>query len=111
MMLAFPQIQPDKALHYIAGTWVYLVTLHALQQFPALHQVLGHIISASPRTLALAAAVLVGAAKEIADAWANRQARLAGKPRPHGVAFADGLATALGGLACWLATAPLPEVN
>lgn len=102
-MPAFPHIQPDKALHYIAGTWVYLVALHAQQQFPALHQAIGQVVVADIRTLALAAAVLAGAGKEIYDAWGNRKARLAGRPRPHGVAFADGVATVLGGLACWLA--------
>ncbi len=100
-----PHIQPDKALHYIWGSLVYLAVLHLLLQLPPLRQAVGHIVDAQPRTLALAAAVLVGAAKEAADAWANRKARLAGLPRPHGVAFADGVATALGGLACWLAGA------
>lgn len=101
--MPLPNIQPDKALHYIWGSLSFLVALHALQQLPALHQTIGYIITADARTLALVAAVLVGAAKEAADAWANYKARRAGLPKPHGVAFADGVATALGGLACWMA--------
>lgn len=90
-----PHVPPDKALHYIWGSLAYLAALGLLLAVQA----------PDARHLALAFVVLLGTAKEAADALANRSAARRGESLPHKVEFADAFATVLGGLVCWVAGA------
>lgn len=80
-------IERDKALHAIAG---------ALIAFAAAFAAAADGFQ-SPSLIGLLASVVAGAAKELWDYWQNWRARRAGRPEPHGVEFADWIATSAGG--------------
>ena len=89
--MTLPLIPADRAQHFIYGALGYVAAaaVAALLGWP---QYAAHA--------GLAAALLLGAGKELADARANALARAAGQPPPHGVQFADLVATVAGGLVC-----------
>ena len=91
-MSAIDRIPPDKARHFLAGTIV--ATLAACAA--ALAGLSALLVACA----AVAAAVLIGSAKEVMDARANKRAtdKWFGDPRgtPHGVEWHDALATAMG---------------
>ena len=96
-----PLIPQDKANHAIYGALVFAAV------FALLH--LADMPRIAPACAGFATAV-VACAKEPADWLANRAARAAGLPPPHGVELADALATCAGGGLCWvlLAVQALP---
>lgn len=85
--MPLPSLPSDKANHIVYGAGIalvaYLMGLMLLPQYAA--------------QIALAAAVVAGAGKEVADRWANIQAMRVGLPPPHGVELWDALATWAGG--------------
>ena len=84
-----PTIPADKALHLIYGAaaWLAAAALATAAGWP------------HPGLLGLAAAVLLGIAKEAWDWW---RVRRLGEPR--GVEWADALATAAGGVVLLIAS-------
>lgn len=92
--MKLPIIPADKANHLIYGALIFVLVVVAVNLTPwaiwAPHA-------------GVAGALLVGAAKEARDAWANRQAAKWRLPLPHSVSVADVGATVLGAVGCWLA--------
>jgi hypothetical protein len=96
IQLKLPVIPHDKALHFIYGAIVALVVLHALSVFGVTRD--------ASKALGLAAAIVIGVAKEyIYDRRMNKIAADGGQPEAHTVSRGDAVATAIGGLAIWLA--------
>lgn len=93
--MTLPLIPQDKANHAIYGAVIFL--------FVAFFTTRGH--APHPFELALAASALAGALKELSDYIANQRALAKYLPDVHSVEAMDFLATALGGLACYAATA------
>jgi len=82
-----PLIPQDKANHFVYGAVIALLVGLIAQQLKL------------PVAYGVVAAMLVGAVKESLDYYQNWRAKRAGLPPPHGVEFADFVATALGGWA------------
>lgn len=97
--MTLPDIPADKAKHFAAGVLVFLLAgaWMAWLGYPGVSRHTG-----------LVAAVCVALAKEFADAVGNELARRDGRAPPHGVEFADVVATGLGAASCW-ASAVLTE--
>lgn len=91
--MPLPSLPQDKANHVIYGAVIalaaYWVGLLTMPEYAA--------------RIALAAAVVAGAGKEVADRLANLKAQRAGLPPPHGVELWDALATWAGGAAVFVA--------
>jgi len=81
--MKLPLIAQDKANHFIYGTAVAVVAKLVFPEFAF---------------SGLVAAVLIGLAKEAADAALNYKATKNWKTGPHSVDYKDVIATALGGL-------------
>ena len=87
-----PTIPHDKALHFIYGLAVGVVSYNvAIKAGFA-----GYAVAAG-----FLAAAAIGAAKEMLDAWLNKRAAAAGAPAPHTVSVGDAIATAAGGAVLW----------
>jgi hypothetical protein len=90
--MKFPTIPHDKALHFIYGLAVAVVSYNvAIKAGFA-----GYAVA-----VGFFAAAAVGAAKELLDAWLNRRAAKAGLPAPHTVSVADAVVTAAGSAVLW----------
>jgi hypothetical protein len=87
-----PIIPHDKALHFIYGLAVGVVSYNAAIKagFAGYAVVIGFL-----------AAAVVGAAKEGLDWLLNKRAVKAGLPAPHTVSLPDAIATAAGGAVLW----------
>ncbi len=92
MKLNLPNIPHDKAVHFIYGAGIALVTMHAFMAFAGIDQLWA-------KGAGLLAAVAAGAVKEyVLDRGLNKRAVAAGDPSPHTVSTGDVIATALGGV-------------
>ena len=89
----FPTIPYDKALHFIYGAVICLVSFYALKVFGV----------SGPKHWALGVAVLAGVAKEGLDFAMNKKSVAAGQTAVHTVSMPDAVATAAGGVLVWLA--------
>lgn len=90
--MKLPNIPHDKAVHFIYGAGIALVTMHAFVAFAGVDQLWA-------KGAGLLAAVAAGAFKEyVLDRGMNKRAVAAGEPAPHTVSAGDVIATALGGV-------------
>lgn len=90
--MKLPDIPHDKAVHFIYGAGIALVTMHAVMAFGGLNQMWA-------KGAGLLAAVAAGAFKEyVLDRGLNKRAVAAGEPAPHTVSTGDVIAAALGGV-------------
>lgn len=90
--MKLPDIPHDKAVHFIYGAGIALVTMHAFMAFAGIDQLWA-------KGAGLLAAVAAGAFKEYAlDRGLNKRAVAAGEEPPHTVSTGDVIATALGGV-------------
>jgi len=90
MALNIPQLEQDKANHYVWGTVgaaAARLVAHMLPQY-----------AIPPAAAAMAGSCGAGLAKEGLDWWLNRQAVARGEVAPHTVDPYDVLATAAGGI-------------
>lgn len=86
--MKLPTIPADKANHVIYGALAFCAS---------------GVLGAAP-VESLAAVIALGIAKEAADWLANWVAVRKGRPAVHGVEVLDAVATAVGGLLCFVAT-------
>lgn len=98
--MSLPQLPADKANHFFYGTLVFLAAAALAIAGKDLCQ-----LAVSPRLIGLAASCAAALLKEVADRFANRRAASAGLAAPHEVSIADAVATASGGLVCFIAAA------
>ena len=85
-------IPHDKAVHFIYGAGIALVTMHAFVAFAGVDQLWA-------KGAGLLAAAAAGAFKEyVLDRGLNKRAVAAGEPAPHTASAGDVIATALGGV-------------
>lgn len=90
--MKLPDIPHDKAVHFIYGAGIALVTMHAFMAFAGIDQLWA-------KGAGLLAAVAAGAFKEyVLDRGLNKRAVAAGEEPPHTVSTGDVIATALGGV-------------
>lgn len=90
--MKLPDIPHDKAVHFIYGAGIALVTMHAFMAFAGIDQLWA-------KGAGLLAAVAAGAVKEyVLDRGLNKRAVAAGEEPPHTVSTGDVIATALGGV-------------
>ena len=92
--MKLPEVPADKANHLIYGAAIFVVAT-AATRFTAWAPWAPYA--------GVVAALLLGAAKEARDAWANRRAAAWRLTAPHSVSPADVGATVLGAVLCWLA--------
>lgn len=90
--MKLPTIPHDKAVHFIYGAVIALVTMHACMAFAGVDQLWA-------KGAGLLATVAAGAFKEyVLDRGLNKRAVARGEPPPHTVSAGDAIATALGGV-------------